>query len=300
MKIGITGVTGFIGRRVRTLAVRQGHEVIGYTSHPKNPVPGCIETRRFAPGFQINVHGCDALIHLAGENIFGIWTHEKKRRIFRSRKFGTRALVDAIAAAEQPPRVLVSGSAVGFYGDTGDIPADETTAHGFGFLADVCVAWETEANRARDFGVRVVLPRTGIVLGKSGGALAKMTPIFRAGLGGKIGDGTQWMPWIHLDDEAALLLYAAENDALSGAVNAVAPEPVRNVDFTRELAQTLHRPAFFTVPGIAVKTAMGELSHELLDSKRIVPRVALAADFSFQFPRLDSALAEIFTDKASH
>ncbi len=294
MNIGITGASGFIGSRIVELVNERGHRVIGFSRNPNRLIRNCAETRVFSPDRSVDVSGCDALIHLAGENIFGIWTKEKKRRIRESRVRGTRRIIESILAGPHPPRVLVSGSAIGFYGDTGESIADESAPAGDGFLAEVTQAWEAEALRARERGVRVVLLRTGVVLGKNGGALRVMSPIFRAGLGGKIGDGTQWMSWIHLDDEAALTLFAIENETVSGPLNAVAPEPVRNVDFTRDVARTLHRPAIFTVSAFVLKTIAGEPSRELLDSKRIVPRAATAAGFRFHFPNLTDALAALF------
>lgn len=292
MKIGLTGASGFIGRRVIQLAAQHGHEVIGYSRQTEHALPGCIETRLFAPGRSVDVNGCDALIHLAGENVFGLWTKAKKQRILESRTLGTRQIVHAIATSAVPPRVLVSGSAIGFYGDTAEALVDESAERGHGFLADVTVAWETEALRARAHDTRVVLVRTGVVLGK-GGALRVMSLPFRLGLGGKLGDGQQWMSWIHLDDEAAMLIFAAENPEVTGPINAVAPEPIRNADFTRLLAQAVHRPAFLPAPKFALKALLGEFSAELLESKRIVPRVAAEHEFAYQFPFLEDALGNL-------
>ncbi|MEA3187068.1 MAG: uncharacterized protein QOD99_898, partial [Chthoniobacter sp.] len=291
-KIGLTGASGFIGRLVIELATQRGHEVVAFSRNPEKPVRGCVETRGFSLDSIPDVSGCDVIIHLAGENVFGLWTKAKKRRIRDSRKFGTRRLVDAMLASRNGPRVLVSGSAVGFYGDTGERIADEDAPASHGFLAEVTRTWEAEALRAREAGVRVVLLRTGIVLGKNGGALAAMKPVFQLGLGGKLGTGRQWMPWIHLDDEVALALFAAETESVSGPVNAVSPEPVRNAEFTRELAVAMHRPAVFTVPAFVLRMFTGEFSRELLDSKRIAPRRALDAGFEFRFPTLKPALAD--------
>lgn len=295
MRIGITGATGFIGSRVVELALKQGHAPIGFTRDPRHEIAGCAGTRKFSPDEKVNVEDCDAIIHFAGENVFGLWTTEKKRRIRESRVFGTRHLVDAILASANPPRVFVSGSAIGFYGDTGENETDENSAPGNGFLADVTQAWEAEALRAREKNVRVVLLRTALVLGRNGGAMRKMTSLFRVGLGGRLGSGRQWMSWIHLDDEAALALFAAQNDRMEGPLNAVAPLPVRNADFTGALARAAHRPEFFNVPAFVLKTVLGDFSRELLDNKRIVPKRALAAGFVHRFPWLDTALAEIFT-----
>ena len=294
MIIGITGATGFIGKRIVELAIRQGHAVIAFTRDPARVISGCAETRKFSLDDKVDAGGCDAIIHLAGEPVAGLWTGEKRRRIRDSRVLGTRHLLDAILAAKNPPRVLVSGSAVGYYGDTGENETDEASppAEG-GFLPKVAQAWESEAVRAREKNVRVVLLRTSIVLGTAGGALRAMSPIFRAGLGGKLGSGRQWMSWIHLDDEAALALFAIEHGDLEGPLNAVAPQPCRNAEFTKALARALHRPAFFRVPAFLLKIMLGEFSHELLDSKRIVSTRAAASGFTHRFPSLDAALADI-------
>jgi uncharacterized protein (TIGR01777 family) len=295
MNIGITGASGFIGRRLVELAGEGGHRITGFSRGAERRIPGCAETRVFRPDQTPDISGCDVLIHLAGENVFGLWTREKKWRILESRQLGTRRLVDAILASANPPRALVSGSAIGFYGDTGEAAADETYPAGAGFLAETTQIWEREALRAREKNVRVVLLRTGIVLGKNGGALRVMAPLFSAGLGGKTGSGAQWMSWIHLDDIAALALFAAENESVEGPVNGVAPDPARNIDFTRHLAASLHRPAFFTAPAFLLKLFLGEFSRELLDSKRILPSRALAAGFHHRFPALDGALEDIFS-----
>jgi len=297
MNIGITGANGFIGRRLVELACARGHRVTGFSRDASRQIPGCAETRLFLPNENPDISGCEVLIHLAGENVFGLWTPEKKRRILESRRTGTRRLVDAILSSSTPPRVLVSGSAIGFYGDTGENLTGENSPSGEGFLAETSQIWEQEALRAREKGVRVVLLRTGIVLGKNGGALRVMAPVFRAGLGGKTGSGTQWMSWIHLDDVTALALFAAETGSVDGPLNAVAPEPVRNADFTRSLASALHRPAIFSAPAFFLKSVFGEFSRELLDSKRIIPERALAAGFRHRFPELDVALENLFKSK---
>jgi uncharacterized protein (TIGR01777 family) len=237
------------------------------------------------------IAGCEAFIHLAGEPVVGIWTAEKKRRITESRVIGTRRVVEAINAAREKPEVLLSGSAIGFYGDRGEEELTETSPCGRGFLADTTQAWEAEAQRVE--GVRLVLLRTSLVLGKHGGALAPLAPIFRLGLGGPLGDGRQWMSWIHLHDLAQLALFAIENLDLRGPLNGSAPWPARNADFTRTLAATLHRPAFFRVPAFALRAALGDFAHELLDSKRVLPAAALGHGFGFQFPELAPALKNL-------
>ena len=293
MNIGITGVTGFIGRRIAELALARGHSVTGFSRNPSHLIPGCTRMRAFRLDEKPDLSDCDALIHLAGESVFGLWTREKKCRIRESRQLGTRLLVEAIRTSEKPPRVLVSGSAIGFYGNTGETIADEDSLVGEGFLAETTRLWEREAERARSVMTRVVLLRTGFVLGKNGGALRVMSAVFRAGLGGKIGSGHQWMSWIHLDDIAALALFVVENERVDGPVNAVSPDPIRNVCFTRALASAVHRPTIFTVPGFLIKNVLGEFSRELLDSKRIVPTRAQAAGFQPQFTKIDNVFLDL-------
>ena len=289
MLLGITGATGFIGRRVIDLALGRGHEVAAFTRSPQRAIPGC-EMRAFSLEAVPDLQGCDAVIHLAGEPVAGLWTASKKRRIVESRVLGTRRVVEAIGRMDSPPEVFVCGSAVGIYPDAGDAELTETSGSGDAFLAQTVKAWEAEAMKAER--TRVVRLRTGLVLGKGGGALRVMTPIFRAGLGGQIADGRQWMPWIHLEDEARLILFAVENLDVRGALNATAPWPARNADFTRALAKTLRRPALFRVPAFALRL-LGDFSHELLDSKRVLPAVAVEHGFGFQFPELEPALKNL-------
>jgi uncharacterized protein (TIGR01777 family) len=290
MLIGLTGATGFIGRKIIDIALRRGHEIAAFTRDPRRAIPGC-EMRAFSLERPPVIAGCEAFIHLAGEPVVGIWTAEKKRRITESRVIGTRRVVEAINAAREKPEVLLSGSAIGFYGDRGEEELTETSPCGRGFLADTTQAWEAEAQRVE--GVRLVLLRTSLVLGKHGGALAPLAPIFRLGLGGPLGDGRQWMSWIHLHDLAQLALFAIENLDLRGPLTGSAPWPARNADFTRTLAATLHRPAFFRVPAFALRAALGDFAHELLDSKRVLPAAALGHGFGFQFPELAPALKNL-------
>lgn len=295
MKIGITGATGFIGPKIIAVAQQQGHALIAFSRNTDRKVPGCEETRKFSLNAKMDVSGCDAIIHLAGEPVFGWWTADKKRRIRESRTLGTRHVVDAILASPNPPRMLVSTSAIGFYGDTGEVEATEDSPAGSGFLSEVTQSWEIEALRSREKGVRVVLPRISVVLGH-GGALKTMMPAFRLGLGGKLGSGKQWMSWIHVEDMAALMLHAATHDQIEGPINAVAPAPCRNEEFTKILAGVLHRPAFFQVPAFALKLVLGEFSGEMLDSKRIVSNRIAATGFQYRFPGLEEAIANIVSD----
>jgi len=290
LKIGITGVTGLIGRRVAALARERGHEVIGFARNPQRGGPGC---RRFSTEEVPDVTGCDAILNLAGESVVGLWTPAKRRAIKLSRVLGTQRIVEAIRRTKHPPRVLVNGSATGIYGDTGDAVTDEGGRHGREFLAEVCEAWEEAALEARGAGVRVALLRTGMVLARDGGALAAMLPVFRLGLGGKLGNGRQWVSWIHIDDEAALALAAIENETIHGPLNGTAPNPERNADFTRALAGRLRRPAIFRVPAFALRAAAGGFAAELLESRRIVPAAAAKAGFAFKFPGLEGALEDL-------
>lgn len=290
MHIGLTGATGFIGGKIIDLALRRGHEIVAFTRDLRRTIPGC-EMRAFSLERPPDIAGCEAFIHLAGESAMGLWTAAKKRRIAESRILGTRRVVEAINAAREKPEVLLCGSAIGFYGDRGEEELTETSPGGSGFLADTTQAWEAEAQRAE--GVRLVLLRTSLVLGKGGGALAPMTPIFKLGLGGPLGDGRQWMSWIHLHDLAQLALFAIENLDLRGPLNGSAPWPARNADFTRTLAATLHRPAFLRVPAFALRVALGDFARELLDSKRVLPAAALDHGFGFRFPELAPALQNL-------
>ena len=290
MNIGLTGATGFIGRKIVDLALRRGHEIIAFSRNPERGIPGC-EMRQFSLDVAPDISGCDALIHMAGESVVGLWTASKKKRIRNSRVLGTRRVVEAINASAKPPEVFVCGSAIGFYGDSGDKELTESASTGSNFLAETVQAWEAEAVKTRP-DTRVVLLRTGVVLGKEGGAIPAMTPIFRAGLGGPIGDGRQYMSWIHIEDEAMLALFAVENLEIRGPLNATAPWPVRNGEFTQLLAKTLRRPAFFRAPAFAIRM-LGEFSHELLDSKRVAPAVATEHGFRFRFPELEPALKDL-------
>ncbi len=288
MTIGLTGASGFLGRGLIDAALRRGHEIVAFTRSPERAIPGC-EMRLFTLDAPPDLHGCEAVVHLAGESVVGLWTAAKKKRIVESRVLGTRRVVEAIAAMPEKPEVLVSGSAIGFYGDRGEEELTEASPAGSGFLAETSQAWEAEARKAG--GVRTVLIRTSIVLGK-GGALKAMTPIFRLGLGGPLGSGRQWMSWIHIDDWVTLALFAVENLDVSGPLNASAPWPVRNADFTKTLASTLHRPAFFRAPAFALRAVLGEFSAELLDSKRVLPAAATELGFGFRFPELPAALKD--------
>lgn len=294
MRIGITGATGFIGRHFHRLARARGHEVLGYSRRAGGG--GFLRQPDAAPWALPEPDApLDALVHLAGESVFGLWTAAKRARIRDSRVAFTENLVAHLATWKNPPRALLGASGAGYYGDRGDEPLTETSASGGGFLAEVCLGWEAAARRAESaFGARVVLLRTGLVLGADGGALPLMRRAFRLGAGGRLGSGRQWMPWIHLDDEIALILFAVENPALSGPLNLTAPQPVTNAAFTRALAATLRRPAFFHAPALVLKTVLGGMGREmLLSGQRALPAAAEAAGYRFQHPELEGALAQL-------
>jgi len=280
MNIAITGASGFIGRNLAARLAAEGHSTRSIS------LRSGIAPDAFA--------GCDAVVHLAGEPVAQRWTVSAKKKILDSRVDGTRAVVQAIVETNPPPAILICASGIGYYGSRGDDILTENAAPAADFLGEVVLAWEREALHAEMLGVRVVCPRFGVVLGRDGGALPKMMAPFRLGLGGRIGSGKQWMSWIHIDDLVNLIVFALSNVTLSGAVNAVAPHPVTNAEFTRELARALHRPAIFPVPGFALKLLFGEMASMLLGGQRAIPQAALAAGFQFRYSELGSALAALF------
>jgi uncharacterized protein (TIGR01777 family) len=273
MNIAITGASGFIGRHLMRSLAQAGHSVCAL--------------RRHAPPAQ-----SDVVIHLAGEPVAQRWTAEARQRIRESRIAGTRNLVDALGRLPRRPKALICASAIGYYGSRGDEILTESSAPGSGFLPEVCVAWEREAQAAESFGIRVVRMRTGLVLAAGGGALQRMLPPFRMGVGGRLGSGRQWMSWIHLEDLTAMFLFAVESQ-VRGPLNGVAPQPATNSEFTRELARMLRRPAVFPVPEFALRLLFGEMADVLLASQRVVPAAAQAAGFRFRFPQLSPALEDL-------
>lgn len=295
MRVLMSGATGLIGRALAERLAAEGHEVWGLSRRPQSPERAV--ARFFAwdtlggPLPDEALEGVDAVIHLAGEPVAeGRWTPEKKRRIRESRTRGTAAVVEALARAKARPNVLLAASAVGYYGDQGDLVLREEAAPGRGFLAEVCVAWEAASARAADLGLRVVQHRIGIVLARQGGALPKMAAPFRMGMGGKLGSGTQYLPWIHLDDAVGLLAFALATEAASGPLNTVAPHEVTNAEFTHALGHTLHRPTFATVPAFALRLALGEMAGATLESQRVSAQKALALGYAFRYPTLGPAL----------
>ena len=285
MKIGLTGATGFIGGRVTATCESAGHQIVPFSRKPREGM------RLFSTEKQPDVSGLDAVVNLAGESIVGLWTKAKKQRIFDSRVLGTRRLVEAMSKMVKGPKILVNASAIGFYGDTGETLVDENSPAGTGLLAETCRDWEAEALRAEEAGIRVVCVRIGFVLGRDG-ALKAIAPLFRAGLGGKLGNGKQWMSGVHVEDVAGLVRWALENEEVRGPVNAVMPQPFRNAEFTKALAKAVHRPAFLPAPAFALRLALGELSHILLDSARVNPTQAFAHGYVFRFATLPAALQD--------
>ena len=277
MNVAITGASGFVGRAVAEHLRSSGHIVRAVS------LRGAIE-----PGV---LAGVNAVVHLAGEPVAQRWTRAARDRIMRSRVEGTRALVAAMRA--QPPQVLISASAVGYYGSRGDEILIESTPPADDFLGRVAVAWEEEAQAAEPLGVRVARLRIGMVLGPKGGALARMLPPFRLGVGGRLGSGHQWMSWIRIDDLVALIAFLMKESTVRGVFNATSPFPVTNREFTRALAEAVHRPAIFPVPAFALRWMFGEMSQVLLASQRAFPDAAQRAGFVFEHPDIFTALAEL-------
>lgn len=296
MKTLITGATGLIGRRL--IATLEDVRVLSRSpDRAAKTLGNQVEVHRWpggsAPLEAAALDDVDTVVHLAGEPIAAArWSDEQKERIRASRVEGTRSLVAAIRASERRPKVLVCASAIGFYGDRGDEELRETASPGTGFLSDVCVAWEEEAHAARALGVRVVTLRIGVVLASDGGALDKMLLPFKMGVGGRLGHGRQWMPWVHVDDVVGLVGHAIETQELDGPMNAVSPGVVTNADFTRALGRALRRPAVLFVPRFALRAALGQLSELLFASHRVVPTVAAQTGYAFRFSELDEALRE--------
>jgi uncharacterized protein (TIGR01777 family) len=296
-RILVTGGTGLVGARLIRALLDDGYEVAAVTRRPgRARFPAGVEAIGW-DGTRVadaELAGCRGVVHLAGEPVFAFpMSAARRERILASRVDSTRALAEGFARldAAARPAVFVCASAVGYYGDRGDEELTESAPPGSGFLADVCVAWEEEARAAAAAGVRSVSLRIGIVLAREGGGLAPMARAFRLGLGGRIGSGRQWVPWIHADDLVSLIRAALRDDRYRGAVNAVAPSPVRNHELARTLARVVRRPALLPVPALPIRLALGEVAGELLGSRRVVPRRALDLGFGFEHAELEPALA---------
>ena len=294
MNILITGGTGFIGTELCALLSRQHHTLVIKTRHPER-LKGAI--RGISGLHQLDAsERFDVVINLAGEPIADKrWSMAQQTRILDSRLNTTQELIDYFAVSEHKPSLFISGSAIGFYGiGSRTESVDEQSPGDNSFSSRLCREWEACARQAEPMGIRTCLLRTGIVLGKNGGALGKMLVPFKLGLGGKIGAGSQWMPWIHLHDMVALIAYCITDESLSGPINATAPQPVTNADFTKALGHALHRPTLFTMPAMMIELLMGQMGEELLlAGQRVLPVKIEQAGFQFRYQRLDQALAEI-------
>jgi uncharacterized protein len=297
--IALTGATGFVGARLLKRLIETGERVrvLGRKRPNRTDVEYFHWEASDAAAPRAAFDKCDAVVHLSGAPISQRWNAEVKRQIRFTRVEGTRSLVRALSAAGTPPPVLIAASAIGYYGDRGEEILTERSSAGSGFLADVCVEWEESARYAERSGVRVVSLRLGVVLGR-GGAVGQMLLPFRAGLGGALGSGEQWMSWIHVDDVVELILFAARQPSVAGPVNAVAPHPVRNAEFIKALANAVKRPAFLRVPRFALHGIFGEMAEVMLSSQRVIPEAATAAGFHFRYNDVRSALSAAVAESA--
>ncbi|MFG2885064.1 TIGR01777 family oxidoreductase [Streptomyces sp. NPDC048297] len=290
-RVAVAGASGLIGGALVRSLTADGYEVVrlvrrgarGAQEVCWDPEGGYVDAAGLA--------GCDVVVNLAGAGVGDHrWTAEYKRRIRDSRVLGTAALAEAVAALPEPPRVFVNGSAIGIYGDTGDRVVDEDTPPGDGFLSSVCVEWEEAAAPAQEAGVRTVFPRTGLVVARSGGAWGRLFPLFRAGLGGRLGDGGQYWSYIALHDEVAAIRHLIDHDELSGPFNLTAPTPLTNREITAAMGRVLHRPTVCAVPAPVLRTVLGEMAGDVLGSQRVVPKRLSESGFRFAFPGIEDAV----------
>ncbi|BAY96854.1 hypothetical protein NIES37_07910 [Tolypothrix tenuis PCC 7101] len=304
MKIAIAGASGFIGSRLVERLHQEGNRVLVLTRNttfarkvfPSQAFPN-VEIIAYTPtvsgSWQDAIAGCDAVVNLAGEPIAEErWTPEHKKEILNSRQLGTQKIVEAIAKANPKPQVLVNASAIGFYGTSETSTFEETSQSGNDFLSEVCLAWEAEANKAKDASVRLVILRFGIVLGM-GGALGKMITPFKLFAGGPIGSGRQWFSWIHLDDAVNLILQAIAKPEMEGVYNATAPNPVRMTELSQTLGQVMHRPSWLPVPALALEALLGDGAKVVLEGQQVLPKRTMASGFQYQYPELPPALRQI-------
>lgn len=306
MKVFLSGATGFLGRSLARALREQGHEVVAWVRSVERARAALGERVELVPlagegegALRAALERCDALVNLAGEPVLSRWTAARRRALRASRVELTARLVGALDGLERRPRVLVSGSAVGFYGDRGDERLTEASPPGAGFLPELCGEWEAAARRAEGAGLRVVLLRTGVVLGREGGALRQMLTPFRLGLGGRLASGRQYLPWIHLGDWTRIACAALEDERFRGPLNATAPEPATNLEFTRTLARVLGRPALFPVPAAALRLLFGGAASVLLESQRALPARLAELGFEHEFPALEGALRELLVEAAA-
>ncbi|MFI1719966.1 TIGR01777 family oxidoreductase [Streptomyces sp. NPDC020489] len=290
-RIAVAGASGLIGSALVRSLTADGHEVVRLVRRAPR---GDGEVRWDPEGRRVDtagLAGCDAVVNLAGVGIGDRrWTEAYKARIRSSRVDGTAALAEAVAALDEPPRVFVNGSAMGYYGETGDRVVDESAPPGEGFLPELCVEWEAAAAPAREAGVRTVFTRTGLVVSREGGAWGRLFPLFKAGLGGRLGDGRQYWSFISLHDEVAAIRHLLDTDGLSGPFNLTAPNPLTNREITEAMGRVLHRPTLLSVPAPVLRTVLGELSSDVLGSQRVVPKRLLESGFTFAFPEIEGAV----------
>ncbi|WP_327395217.1 TIGR01777 family oxidoreductase [Streptomyces phaeochromogenes] len=293
-RIAVAGASGLIGSALVRSLTADGHEVVRLvrrTPRAKDEVEWDPE-RQYVDA--AGLVGCDAVVNLAGAGIGDHrWTDEYKRRIRDSRLLGTAALAEAVASLDRPPRVFLNGSAMGVYGDTGERAVDESAPPGIGFLPSLCVEWEEAAAPAEEAGVRTVFARTGLVVAAKGGAWGRLFPLFKAGLGGRMGDGRQYWSYIALHDHVAALRYLIDSESLAGPFNLTAPEPLTNREITAAMGRVLHRPAVFAVPAPVLKIVLGEMAQEVLGSQRVVPTRLLESGFTFAFPGIEEAIRAV-------
>ncbi|WP_405912090.1 TIGR01777 family oxidoreductase [Streptomyces sp. NBC_00963] len=291
MRIAIAGASGLIGTALGRSLRADGHEVVRLVRRTAraadevawDPVREHVDTA--------GLTGCDAVVNLAGAGVGDHrWTDAYKKELRDSRVLGTAALADAVASLDVPPAVFLCGSAVGYYGDTGDRAVDEGAPPGEGFLASLCVEWEEAARAAEEAGVRTAFARTGLVVAKEGGAWGRLFPLFKAGLGGRMGDGSQYWSFIALHDHVAALRHILDTETLSGPVNLTGPQPVTNREVTAAMGRVLHRPTVFTAPAPALRIALGEFAGDVLGSQRVLPQKLLESGFTFAFPEIDEAI----------
>ncbi len=292
-RIAVAGASGLIGSALVRSLTAEGHEVVRLVRRE----PRAADEVRWDPGGEYvdtaGLAGCDAVVNLAGAGVGDRrWTEAYKARIRDSRVRGTATLANAVAGlpAERRPRVFVNGSAIGYYGDTGERAVDEDAPSGTGFLPEVCVAWESAAAPARDAGVRTVFARTGLVVSRKGGAWGRLFPLFLAGLGGRLGDGRQYWSFISLHDEVAALRHLIDREDLSGPFNLTAPQPLTNREITAAMGRVLHRPTLFAVPAPVLRAVLGEMAGDVLGSQRVVPKRLLESGFGFAFPGIEEAI----------